>query len=331
MTTVPQTPNRPSGTRPDKSLPVSLTQRGDCKNRLGVLAGRDASLGSTEAHVAGRTSPARRAHRSTPAATAAVSARRTVGPSPTRGYPRAGSEGSQPPSGPTARAGSAGSGGSPPGWARARGTGARLVANSSRSAASSTSGSQARRLWAAASPRHPPQPGQRPVAAVPRPPHHGPFRRHGHDPVHPGLGQLLHDPLRPAALHGDEGHGELGWVTLLAVHGPVGLERSGPGTGAGPGDETEAPRPAPVAGHHGLPRPEPQDVLEVVGVVGGHRQHVEVGDEDLGGGGHAGGAHVAGPISRRRSAGAPSVPRRGAPHRGRSQRPAGAARPPGAW
>src|SRR5271165_6256140 len=46
------------------------------------------------------TVPARKAAISTPAVTAAVSARSTSGPSPTRRYPSASSAGLQPPSGP---------------------------------------------------------------------------------------------------------------------------------------------------------------------------------------------------------------------------------------
>ena len=84
-----------------------------------LLCGRRAA-GAGRVHSAGATSPDRRALRSTPAATAAVSARKTCDDSPTRQGTAASSSSDHPPSGPMSTTGFARVGGPPPGTASAR-------------------------------------------------------------------------------------------------------------------------------------------------------------------------------------------------------------------
>ena len=142
-----------------------------------------------------------------PAATAAVSARSTVGPRPTPCRKPASSSSSHPPSGPTATTGWASDGrAAHRGGPAAEGRPTRAARSEQR-----VDRPPPRAATSAGTGRPPPGP---PVAAAPPPARpRSPSQRTteravwiGHDPVHPELGELLDDPLGPVALGRGEGH-----------------------------------------------------------------------------------------------------------------------------
>src|SRR5262249_21633400 len=143
-------------------------------------------------HLA-RTSPARSAVRSTPAATAADSVRSTPGPRSTVDRAAPISAAVHPPSGPTSTVGYSRFGGAPPGR---RHRPPRMGRHRPRRF-------EADHFWqpqlAALHRRlvsHDPQLVEVPAASFTFPPNHASFRYQHHDPVHAQLGELLDRPLR---------------------------------------------------------------------------------------------------------------------------------------
>ena len=263
--------NGPNPSCPTNGLPtVLLTERG---------------------YASGATSCCLNAQRSVPAATAAVSARRTVGPSPTVSNPASSSALSQPPSGPMATTGWPRCGGPPPGLAKVVGLPVREARDPSVET-SATSGNQARRLWAAASRATRRSRSTDLVARIAFPANYRSSGEYRHDPVHTQLGELLHHPLGAVTLGRGEGHGDRWLGQRGQLHRAVEVQA---GTGVGPagvrvspaGDHaTASPSSGSVTGHHDLAGPQSEYVDQVMAVGPAQDRAAGIVDEHHGRGVH---------------------------------------------